>query len=125
LTQLVAPSMKDRGRGWILNITSRAANPASGPPFDKVQESGLSFYGLVKAALDRLTNVLAVELYEAGIAVNALAPWDTVITPGTGHHDLVTDVALEGVEWIAEAALVLCTCPPKQITGRVAYSQPF
>lgn len=125
LAQLVVPKMKEKGEGWILNITSRAANMAPGPPFDAVQTSGFSVYGTVKAGLDRLSNSMAAELYEHGIAVNALAPWDNVATPGAGHHDLVEDFALEDVGWMAEAALVLCSSSPKQLTGRVAYSQPL
>ncbi len=125
LTQLVVPKMKERGEGWILNITSRAANMAPGPPFDDVQKGGFTVYGSVKAALDRLSNSMAAELYDQGIAVNALAPWDNVATPGAGRHDLVDGFALEGEEWIAEAALLLCSSSPKQLTGRVAYSQPL
>lgn len=125
LAQLVVPAMTEKGEGWILNITSRAATMAAGPPFDEVQKQGFTVYGLVKAALDRLSNAMAAELYDDGIAVNALAPWDNVATPGAGHHDLVKGFALEGVEWMAEAALVLCSSSPKQLTGRVAYSQPL
>jgi NAD(P)-dependent dehydrogenase (short-subunit alcohol dehydrogenase family) len=98
---------------------------APGPPFDAVDTAGFTVYGLVKAGLDRFSNALAAEVYDHGIAVNALAPWDNVATPGAGHHALVEGFALEGVEWMAEAALVLCSSPPKQLTGRVAYSQPF
>jgi NAD(P)-dependent dehydrogenase (short-subunit alcohol dehydrogenase family) len=125
LVQLVLPTMKERGEGWILNITSRAGTMAAGPPFEDVQKLGFTVYGTVKAGLDRLTNSMAAELYDHGIAVNALAPWDNVATPGAGHHDLVADFAVEGVEWMAEAALVLCSSPPKQLTGRIAYSQPL
>ena len=125
LIQLVVPQMKQRGFGWILNITSRAANHAYGPPFDAIQKTGFSVYGLCKAALDRMSNALAAELYDSGIAVNALAPWDNVATPGASHHDLVTDFALEDIGWMADAALVLCTGDPAQLTGRVAYSQPL
>lgn len=125
LAQLVVPKMKERGEGWILNISSRAANMAAGPPFDEVQKGGFTVYGMVKAALDRLSNVMAAEFYEANVAVNALAPWDNVATPGTIHHELVDGFAIEGVEWMAEAAFVLCSTPPKQLTGRVVYSQPF
>lgn len=125
LCQLVVPKMKEKGEGWILNITSRAANMAMGPPFDDVQKAGFSIYGTVKAGLDRLSNSLAAELYDHGIAVNALAPWDNVATPGAGHHELVDGFRLEGIEWMAEAALVLCSSSPKQLTGRVAYSQPL
>jgi NAD(P)-dependent dehydrogenase (short-subunit alcohol dehydrogenase family) len=125
LAQLVVPAMRQRGEGWILNVTSRAANHAVGPPFDEIQKQGFTVYGMVKAGLDRLSNAMAAELYDDGIAVNALAPWDNVATPGAGHHELVDGFALEGVEWMAEAALVLCSSPPKQCTGRVAYSQPL
>jgi NAD(P)-dependent dehydrogenase (short-subunit alcohol dehydrogenase family) len=125
LSQLVVPSMKERGQGWILNISSRAADHAYGPPFDEVQKRGFTVYGLCKAALDRFSNALAAELHDHGIAVNALSPWDNVATPGAGHHDLVEQFALEGPEWIAEAALLLCSSPPAQLTGRVAYSQPL
>ncbi len=125
LAQLVVPGMKERGEGWILNITSRAAVHAAGPPFDEVQTRGFSVYGLVKAGLDRMSNAMAAELYEHGIAVNALAPWDNVATPGAGHHDLVDGFGIEGPELMAEAALVLCASPPAQLTGNVVYSQPF
>lgn len=125
LCQLVVPQMKAKGAGWILNISSRAANLAIGPPFDDVQKSGFSVYGMVKAGLDRLSNSLAAELHDHGIAVNALAPWDNVATPGAGHHDLVDGFAVEDVAWMAEAALVLCSSPPGQLTGQVAYSQPL
>jgi citronellol/citronellal dehydrogenase len=125
LIQLVVPGMRARGEGWILNITSRAADHAVGPPFEDVQTQGFSVYGMVKAGLNRLSNSLAAELYEDGIAVNALAPWDNVATPGAGHHELVEGFALEGTEWMAEAALALCSNPPRQLTGRVAYSQPL
>jgi NAD(P)-dependent dehydrogenase (short-subunit alcohol dehydrogenase family) len=124
LIQLVVPGMKARGGGWICNITSRAANHALGPPFDEIQKAtGFSVYGMVKAALDRMSNALAAELYDHNIAVNALGPWYNVATPGADHHDLVKGYRTEGVEWMAEAALVLCSSPPAQMTGRVAYSQ--
>lgn len=64
-------------------------------------------------------------MHDDNIAVNSLAPWDNVATPGASHHDLVSDFALEGPEWVAEASLVLCSNPPRQLTGRIAYSQPF
>lgn len=125
LSQLVVPTMRQRKEGWILNISSRAANHPYGPPFDPVHKRGFTVYGMVKAALDRFTTALAAELYDDGIAVNSLAPWDNVATPGAGHHDLVAGFPLEGEEWMAEAALVLCSAPPRQLTGRVVYSQPF
>jgi citronellol/citronellal dehydrogenase len=123
LGQLVVPQMRAQGGGHILNISSRAGIHPFGPPFDKIHDSGFTVYGMVKAGLNRLTTALAAELYNDRIAVNALAPWDNVATPGASGHGLVEGFPLEGTEWMAEAALVLCSAPPQQLTGRVVYSQ--
>jgi citronellol/citronellal dehydrogenase len=126
LAQLVVPGMRDRGSGWILNISSRAGIHAEGPPFDPLfRKQGFTVYGMVKAALDRFTTALAAELYDDGIAVNSLAPWANVATAGAGAHDLLEGFALEGPEWMAEAALALCSGEPARRTGRIAYSQPL
>lgn len=126
LTHLVRPGMKSKGAGWILNITSRSANHPIGPPFEEIQATGnMSVYGMVKAGLDRMTTGLAAQLAPDGIAVNSLAPWDNVATPGAGHHALVQGFTLEPAEMMAEAALALCSSDPRRLTGRVAYSQPL
>jgi len=126
LAQMVVPSMRERGRGWILNITSRAGTHPQGPPYNRRYGSfGVTVYGMVKAALDRFSTGLAAELYNDGIAVNALAPWDVVATPGALAHDLVDGAPVEDVSWMAEAALALCSGDPRTLTGRVAYSQPL
>lgn len=124
LAQQVIPSMRERGGGWILNITSRAAVRPPGPPYEPFySEFGSSVYGLCKAALDRLTVGMAAELGKDGIAVNALAPWDNVVTPGAATHDLTEGYRIEPEELIAEAALQLCAGDRRVLTGRVAYSQ--
>lgn len=126
LSQLVIPSMRQRGGGWILNITSRAAVKPVGPPYEAFySEQGSTVYGLCKAALDRMSIGMAAELLPDGIAVNALAPWDNVDTSGAATHDLTEDYRLEPVEQIAEAAVRLCSPDRFTITGRVAYSQPL
>jgi citronellol/citronellal dehydrogenase len=125
LTQLVVPGIRRRRRGWILNITSRAGTHPVGSPFEEIHVTGgFSAYGMCKAALDRFTTAGAGETYRDGIAINSLGPWDTVATPGPGTHDLVKNLTLEGPEWMAEAALALCSCEPR-LTGRIAYSQPL
>src|SRR5205823_5196413 len=98
LAQLVVPSMRERGAGWVLNISSRVGVHPFGPPFDAVQKNGFSVYGMTKAALDRFSTALAAELYDDGIAVNSLAPWDNVATPGASAHALVEGFPLEGPE---------------------------
>jgi citronellol/citronellal dehydrogenase len=125
LAQLVVPGMRERKAGWILNISSRAGIHPAGPPYAPIDRQGFSVYGMVKAALDRFSTGLAAELYDDGIAVNSLAPWANVATPGTSVHDLIEGFPLEGPEWVAEAALALCTGDPVRLTGRVAYSQPL
>jgi citronellol/citronellal dehydrogenase len=125
LTQLAIPGMRDRGRGWVLNVTSVGGDLPEGPPFSGFDRSaGFGGYGTVKAALNRLTKSLAAELYDANIAVNAAAPSNPVATPGAGTLDLAkTDT--EDIALITETAFVLCTGDPKSLTGRIAHTQPF
>lgn len=125
LTQMAIPAMRERGRGWVLNLTSVGGDLPPGPPFADFDESaGFGMYGTVKAALNRLTKSLAAELYRDGIAVNAAAPSNPVATPGAGALDLAkTDT--EDIELITETVFLLCTGDPKTMTGRIAHTQPF
>ena len=125
LTQMAIPAMRERGRGWVLNLTSVGGDLPPGPPFADFDESaGFGMYGTVKAALNRLTKSLAAELYGDGIAVNAAAPSNPVATPGAGALDLAkTDT--EDIELITETVFLLCTGDPKTMTGRIAHTQPF
>jgi NAD(P)-dependent dehydrogenase (short-subunit alcohol dehydrogenase family) len=127
LAQAVLPGMKERKRGWILNISSGAARHPQGPPFNRRMGGG-TVYGMCKAALERFTTGLAAEVYEDGIAVNVLSPAGVVATPGVVHHKLIPpgreDMA-EPVEVIAEAAFALCSGDPAVLTGKIAYSQPL
>jgi citronellol/citronellal dehydrogenase len=122
LAKLVLPGMRQRGRGWILNISSRAARHPSPP--DRFA-AGATVYGMCKAALERFSTGLAAELYEDNIAVNALSPTRVVPTPGTIFHHLTTedDPGAEPPAVMAEAALMLCHADPKTRTGRITYSQ--
>jgi NAD(P)-dependent dehydrogenase (short-subunit alcohol dehydrogenase family) len=125
LTQLALPAMRERGQGWILNLTSVAGILPEGPPFsDFDTTAGFGIYGACKAALQRLTGSLAAELSADGIAVNAAAPLLPVATPGAGTLDLAKEDT-EDISLIVETALILCTADPKTMTGRVVYTQPF
>jgi citronellol/citronellal dehydrogenase len=125
LTQLAIPAMRERGAGWVLNVTSVGGDLPEGPPFAEFDRAaGFGVYGTVKAALNRLTKSLAAELYDDGIAVNAAAPTNPVATEGAGALDLAkTDT--EGIELITETAYRLCTGDPKVLTGRIAHTQTF
>jgi NAD(P)-dependent dehydrogenase (short-subunit alcohol dehydrogenase family) len=126
LAQLVLPSMRQQGRGWILNISSRAAVHPSGPPF--TSRPGSTVYGMCKAAIERFSSGLASEVYSQGIAVNALSPSGLVATPGVLFHRLTDGVPperLEAPEVMAEAAFALCTGDPSVLTGRITYARPL
>lgn len=131
LSQLVLPGMRERRRGWILNISSGAARHPQVPPTGPGGGGrGGTVYGMVKAAIERFSSGLASEVYADGVAVNALSPSRGVMTPGVVYHFGVSDPAAriadgtaEAPEVMAEAALALCSGDPSQLTGRVTYSQ--
>ncbi|TQM14820.1 SDR family NAD(P)-dependent oxidoreductase [Pseudonocardia kunmingensis] len=120
LARRVVPGMRERRRGAILNISSRAAIH---PPVERAGRGG-TVYGMCKAAIERFSTGLAAEVHADGIAVNALSPNRVVPTPGTLFHHLTTEGApdAEPPEVMAEAALALCR-PSPLLTGRIAYSQ--
>lgn len=125
LCQLAIPAMRERGHGWILNVTSVGGDLPQGPPFsDFDRTAGFGVYGTAKAALNRLTKSLAAELFDDGIAVNAAAPTNPVATPGAGTLDLAkTDT--EDIALITETAAILCSGDPATLTGRIAHTQSF
>ena len=122
LSALVAPDMRAQGRGWICNISSRAAGPKIGPPFTKTQVGAQILYGCTKAMLDRITTGAAMELYDDNIAVNTLAPESAVMTENASSLVSPPASSIEPMETFVEATIALCTGDPKTLTGRVTYS---
>ena len=120
LSQLVLPRMRERGAGWILNISSGAAiHPDKTAP-----GRGGTVYGMCKAALERMTTGLAQEMFEENIAVNVISP-GLVATPGVMHHKLINESNKDRVmpvEVMAEACLRLCHGDPVELTGRIDYA---
>ena len=127
LSKLVLEDMVRRGSGSIINISSGSAvGPGRGPYPDTTADGGGACYGAEKAALERFTQGLAIEVYDNGISVTSLAPSQVVATPGTVFHNLVTgmdDPLSESPELMAKAALLLASEPLELVTGRVTYSQ--
>jgi NAD(P)-dependent dehydrogenase (short-subunit alcohol dehydrogenase family) len=124
LAQAVVPGMVAQGEGWILNVSSGSAKHAVGPPFrtDGVATS-IGLYGATKAALNRITNALAVELYGTGVRVNTVEPRAAVMSEGAEAlvGDIVKDDQIESMEAMVEGAIALCDCPPEH-TGRIEVS---
>ena len=123
LCQRVIPAMRERGGGWVLNITSMSGDIPTTPPPDPIYHLQGTAYGASKAALNRLTEGLASEFYADSVVANALAPVKAVLTEGvkaTLSADAIEgEGILEPVEAMAEAALALCTSHRDGLNGGV------
>ena len=126
LIQQALPGMRERGQGWVLNMTTSVAELPPGPPFAQSGPSKAgTLYGGSKAMLNRMTIGLASEVEGQNIAVNALTPHAAILTRsleaahanGTIHADL-----FEPLDTMVEAAVALCTASPTQLHARIAYS---
>lgn len=124
LAQQALPAMREKGEGWILNISSATAHQPVVPyPDSQTAAHVIGAYGSTKAALDRYTEALAHEVASDGVYVNCMAPESIVMTPGAAY---VQDIArrrpdmVEPVEMMAEAALALCT---GSFVGQITYSR--
>ncbi len=123
LAQAVVPGMRERGGGWILNISSATAELPRRHP--STGTSGPLLYVATKSALERATAALAEELYPAGIAVNALSPQAGVRTAAAEQYYQLPEEHVEPLETMAAAALALCTGGLADGTGRITRSLEF
>lgn len=130
LTQQCLETMKARGGGWVVNLSSATADLPHPAPYDFNEryigfnlKMGPTVYGSTKAALQRLTAGLAVELAPYNIAVNTLAPVEAVASEGAVELGVIDAVAhYEPLEAMAEAALALSTRPASELSGRIVLS---
>lgn len=120
LAQAAVPAMVERGEGWIVNVSSATARPATGPPFRTTGvASRIGVYGATKTALNRLSNAFAVELQDTGVRVTTVEPRAAVMSEGADAlvgGTLSTD-QIEPMETMVEAAAALCACP-MELTGQ-------
>ena len=128
ISQLVLPDMIEAKGGSIVNISSSSAIGPGRAPYNENARKDIAetCYGAQKAALERFTQGLALEVYEYGVSVTCLSPSVVVPTPGTLYHKLVSsmdDPKGEHPELMAKATLLLATEPQEKITGRVTYTQ--
>lgn len=130
LSRQCLPSMKERGAGWIVNLSSATVKHPAPAPYDFEErytrfnfDDGPSIYAASKAALERMTVGMAIELAPFNIAVNTLAPVEAVASEGANELGVIDAIAhVEPVEAMAEAALVLSSHPANILSGRVALS---
>jgi NAD(P)-dependent dehydrogenase (short-subunit alcohol dehydrogenase family) len=120
LAQAAIPGMREVGEGWIVNVSSGAARPWSGPPFPLgVTGTAITVYGASKAALNRVTNGLGAELHGSGIRANTIEPRAAVRSEGADAlvGESLRPDQVESLEEMVEATVALCDCPP-DVTGR-------
>ncbi len=103
LIQAVAPGMRERGYGRIVNLSSGAGQLAD-------MGSGFPAYRMSKAALNALTRLSAAELGPGDIKINAMCPgWVKTAMGGPN--------ATRPVEKGAETAVWLATLPADGPSG--------
>ena len=120
----VAPSMRERKTGWIVNISSVLGTMALG---------NYALYCASKAAVNMITRSLAIEFGRDGVHVNCIAPGNTA-TPM--NEDLRTEAQYKGFvdmmaartpsgrtyskpEEMAKAALYLSCDDSKPVHGTI------
>lgn len=109
-TAAVAPGMRARGYGRIVNLTSIAAHGTTLP--------GTTFYATTKAAVIALTRRFALELARTGVTVNAVAPGFVPTGMTVGERGPETEARLRD---LAERAMVGRVGEPRDIAYAVAF----
>jgi NAD(P)-dependent dehydrogenase (short-subunit alcohol dehydrogenase family) len=121
-TKAVVPPMTSGGGGSIINVSSGAADHAASASLP----AGFAVYSVAKAALERFSTSMAVELTPKGIAVNALRP-------GAVKTEMATRELGEEYDWsgwttpeaVVPAVIWLAGQRGRGFTGRVIDSTTF
>ncbi|MFB9238146.1 SDR family oxidoreductase [Plantactinospora siamensis] len=103
------PEMKKNRYGRIVNVTSHMATFAQ-------MGTGSVAYRVSKAGLNALTCILAAELAEHGILVNAASPGKVDTRLAYGKADQSPEQAADGFAWLA-------TLPDDGPTGQLFYGK--
>jgi NAD(P)-dependent dehydrogenase (short-subunit alcohol dehydrogenase family) len=111
-TQAVAPGMRERGWGRIVNVSSGMGQLSD-------MFGGYPAYRLSKAGLNVLTRVFAYELRDTGVLVNSVCPGWVRTDMGGPSARLSPEEGVETIVWLA-------TLPDDGPTGGFfRYKQPI
>ena len=124
VSRAAIPHLRAAGGGHIINISSPAAISPGPGPYEEGRRAGSPFYGMVKAALERVSLAMAVELQAAGIAVNVLSPHGRIRTPGNiwaQNNPTNPTLDFEAADEMGAAAVWICEQPPRALTGHTFY----
>ena len=110
------PHMVERHSGVIINLTSR--NVA------RRGRAGQAAYGASKAAVERLSESLADEVKDSGIAVNILDPGWNLTRPNDDYDDEVHR-RMRLPDDIAEVAVHMALQTPETMTGQLVSAAEY
>jgi NAD(P)-dependent dehydrogenase (short-subunit alcohol dehydrogenase family) len=134
LIQAVLPSMKERGEGVIVNMTSGAGDlvpvrpPTTGGGQGAIRIGERVAYGASKAALNRLSNMIAPELRDHGIAVVSVDPGftRTELVELMGERGMVDPKAAVPMDVPVKTIVhVVTSDDPMQWTGQILRAAAF
>jgi NAD(P)-dependent dehydrogenase (short-subunit alcohol dehydrogenase family) len=94
VTQAVAPGMRDRGWGRIVNVSSGMGQLSD-------MYGGYPAYRMSKAGLNVLTRVFAYELRGSGVLVNSVCPGWVRTDMGGPSASLSVEEGVETIVWCA------------------------
>ena len=125
----VLPHLRAAGGGHIINVSSRGAIGPGPGPYEGRTGGGIAAYGATKAALERFSQALAVEVHQDQISVNVLSPHVPIWSEGGAYFrqragaENYSGWRMSG-EIMGDAAVVICNERPGAFTGNILYDEP-
>jgi NAD(P)-dependent dehydrogenase (short-subunit alcohol dehydrogenase family) len=105
LIQMFVPWMKELGYGRVVNVSSGLGQLTE-------MDGGYTSYRLSKTALNALTRIVAAELGDANVLVNAVCPGWVKTDMGGPNADREVEQGVDTIVWLA-------TLPDGAPTGRI------